>query len=103
MTSEKTQLKVSEITSDKVANYLRITEIDDELKSELEEYLKIAIKYVKDESGLDDEEIDKHEDFVIVIYVLCQDMYDHRSLYIDKSNLNQVVTNILGRHRKNLL
>ena len=95
--------KVSEITSDKIAKYLRITEIDEQLKSELEEYLKIAIKYIKDESGLDDEEIDKHEDFVIVVYVLCQDMYDHRSLYVDKSNLNQVVTTILGRHRINLL
>ena len=34
--------KVSEITSDKIAKYLRITEIDEQLKSELEEYLNIA-------------------------------------------------------------
>ena len=95
--------KVSEINATNVANYLRITEVDGQIIKELEEYLEIAKKYIKDESGLDDKELDKQEDFVIVIYILCQDMYDHRSLYVDKSNINEVVKTILGRHRKNLL
>jgi len=47
--------------------------------------------------------VDKYEDFVIVVYVLVQDMYDNRSLYIDKNNMNKVVETILGMHSINLL
>lgn len=93
--------KVSEITIKDIANYLRIVEVDETLTKELETYLKVALKYIKDETGLDN--LDEHEDFIIAIYVLCQDMYDHRTLYVDKSNVNKVVETILGRHRENLL
>lgn len=47
--------------------------------------------------------IDAFEEFVIVVYVLCQDMYDNRSMYVEKSNLNKVVDTILGMHCVNLL
>jgi hypothetical protein len=46
---------------------------------------------------------DKYKDFVIVVYVLVQDMYDNRTLYVDKNNLNKVVETILGMHSINLL
>lgn len=94
-------MKVSDITAKEIANYLRITEMDVSLEEELETYLNVAIKYIKDETGLDD--LEEHEDFIIAIYVLCQDMYDNRTLYVDKSNINRVVETILGRHRINLL
>lgn len=93
--------KVSEVSVNKLASYLRISETDSQIDNELQEYLDIAKKYIKDETGLDD--LDEHEDFVIAVYVLCQDMYDNRCFYVDKSNVNQVVKNILGRHRINLL
>jgi len=35
--------------------------------------------------------------------ILCQDMYDNRSMYVDKNNLNKVVETILGMHSVNLL
>lgn len=94
-------MKVSNITAKEIANYLRITEMDVSLEEELETYLNVAIKYIKDETGLND--LDKNEDFVIAIYVLCQDMYDNRTFYVDKSNTNRVVETILGRHRINFL
>ena len=47
--------------------------------------------------------IDAFVDFVIVVYILCQDMYDNRSMYVDKNNLNKVVDSILGMHCTNLL
>lgn len=98
-------MKVSDIVIYNVADYLRISknEIDTSLRRELETYLNVAKKYIKDETGLSDEELEEHEDFVIAIYVLCQDMYDNRTLYVDKSNTNKVIETILGRHRKNLL
>jgi len=47
--------------------------------------------------------IDAYQDFVIAVYVLCQDMYDNRSMYIDKNNANMVIDSILNMHAINLL
>lgn len=98
-------MTVSKITINDIANYLRISrnEMDTSLELELKTYLNVAKKYIKDETGLTEEEIDKHEDFIIAVYVLCQDMFDNRTLYVDKSNTNKVIDTILGRHRRNLL
>lgn len=94
---------VSEITIKQIADYIRLTETSDEDKTFLTEILKIAKAFIKSYTGLSEKEIDKHEDFVIVVYVLCQDMYDNRILYVDRSNLNKVVETILGMHCVNLL
>lgn|GEM_PF-604725 len=47
--------------------------------------------------------LDAYPDFVIVVYILVQDMYDNRAFYVDKNNLNRVVDTILGMHSINLL
>lgn len=47
--------------------------------------------------------IDAFQDFYIAYMVLCQDMHDNRSMYVDKSNVNKVVESILGMHCVNLL
>lgn len=95
-------MKVSEITVNHVADYLRL-EIGEYSDTELQVLIDTAKTFIKSYTGLDDTGIDLHEDFVIVVYILCQDMYDNRSLYIDKNNLNKVVETILGMHSVNLL
>lgn len=47
--------------------------------------------------------LDAYSDFVIVVYVLVQDMYDTRTLYVDKDKSNKVVETILNMHSTNLL
>lgn len=47
--------------------------------------------------------LDAYSDLTIALMVLCQDMYDNRSIYVDKTNINKVVDNILGAHSHNLL
>lgn len=95
-------MKVSEITVNDVAEYLRL-EQDEYNKIELVNLLSVSKKFIKSYTGLTDEEIDTHEDFYIVVMVLCQDMYDNRSYYVEKDNLNKVVETILGMHSVNLL
>lgn len=96
--------KVSEITIDDIAKYIRIDSAILEIeKRNLNTMLAVAINFVKNYTGLNDKEIDSYNDLVIVIFVLCQDMYDSRTLYIDKTNLNKVVEFILGTHDNNLL
>lgn len=96
-------MTVSKITHTDVANYIRLSEVSDEEKIFLTNLIKVAIEFIKSYTGLKDEELDKHEDFYIVVMVLCQDMYDNRTLYVDKDNLNKVVETILGMHCVNLL
>jgi hypothetical protein len=63
----------------------------------------VAKAFIRSETGLTDDKIDEHDDFYIVVLILCQDMYDNRSLYVEKSNVNKVVDTILGMHRVNLV
>ena len=95
--------KVSDITVTDVTDYLRIPEITTEITSLLTTALNVAKQYVKSYTGLDDAGMDAHEDLVIVIYVLCQSMYDDRTMYVDKSNINNVVESILNLHCVNFM
>ena len=52
---------------------------------------------------INETELDKYPSFISVLYVLCADMYDSRSLYVDKTNLNKLVESILGLHDRNFL
>ena len=94
--------KVSEITVEDLKTYLRISDdLSDDDKKFLETILNSSINYIKNNTGIDD--VDKYSDLVIVVFVLCQDMYDNRTLYVDKNNVNKVVSSILGQHDNNLL
>lgn len=89
-------MKVSTITVKDVADYIRLTEISQEDTTLLTNLINIAKTFIKEYTGVQD--LDQYDDFTIVIFILCQDMYDNRTLYVDKTNLNKVVETILGMH-----
>lgn len=93
--------KVSEITSKDVADYIRLAEPSDEDTKYLETILNVAKNFIINNTGQED--LDKYTDFIIVVYVLCQDMYDNRSYYVDNKNVNKVVQTILDMHSVDLL
>jgi len=96
-------MKVSEIKPNDIANYLKLDEGEYQ-EQELETLIGISKAFIKSYTGLkEDAQLDQHDDFVIVVYILCQDMYDNRRLYVDKNNLNKVVDTILGMHSVNYL
>ena len=99
--------KVSEITVYDIANYIRLSEISDIEREELQTYLNIAKNYISNYTGIPEtgaeETLDTYSDFIIVVYVLCQDMYDNRSMYVDETNINKVVQTILDMHTRNNL
>lgn len=96
---------VSEITIKEISDYLKLDfeTLEDSEKTELSVILNAAKTFIKDYTGLPESQIDEYDSFVIVVYVLCTDMYDNRSYYVDKSSLNQVVQTILGMYSINLL
>lgn len=95
--------KVSDITAEDIADYLRIDELTDGDTQTLNNLLEIAKTYIESYTGRSEQELDNYQDFVIVALVLVQDMYDNRTMYVDSTNLNTVVETILGMHSVNLL
>ena len=95
--------KVSDIAYTDIADYIRIDEITADEQNTLNNLLTVAKKFIQSYTGLTAEQIDDYPDFVIVVLILCQDMYDNRTLYVDSNNLNKVVDTILGMHSVNLL
>ena len=89
-------MKVSEVTYKEIADYIRLSEVSTEDQKLLTNLIKIAKAFIKSNTGVED--LDEHDDFLIVVFILCQDMYDTRTLYVDKTNLNKVVDTILGMH-----
>lgn len=96
--------KVSEIQAQDVADYLRIAELTENDENFITSIISVAVDYILKYTGIEDAEtLDTYNDMVIVVFVLCQDMYDNRAMYVDTSNVNRVVENILGLHQRNLL
>lgn len=95
--------KLSELTAADLAEYLRLPEVTPDDENSLTTYLTIAKSYIVQYTGYTLAELDAFSDIVQVALILCQDMYDNRSLYVDKSNLNFAVESTLDSHRINLL
>lgn len=95
--------KVSDITYSDIASYLRLSEVSTSDQNYLTTLINISKKYISKYTGIANDDLDNYADFIIVVFVLCQSMYDVRSLYVDNSNLNNVVETILGMHQNNLL
>ena len=95
--------KVSDITYSDVASYLRLSEVSTNDQNYLTTLINISKDYISKYTGIEITDLDNYTDFIIVVFVLCQSMYDDRTMYVDSSNLNKVVETILGMHSVNLL
>lgn len=92
---------VSDITYQDLAEYCRIDELSQDDINTLNNLIDVAKSFIRSYTGQDD--LDLYNDFVIVVFILVQDMWDNRTMYVDKTNLNKVVDTILGMHAVNLL
>jgi hypothetical protein len=71
----------------------------DDLAAILDEVRRFIISY----TGLTITECDQFEDLCAAVFVLCQDLYDNRSFYVDKSHINRVIQHILDMHSVNYI
>ena len=94
---------VSQITVQDVADYIRLSEVTQDDQNTLNTLLTVAKAYVGEYTGRTIQDLDNYKDIIIVVLILCQDMWDNRTLYVDSSNVNKVVESILGLHSINLL
>ena len=91
------------MTVSDIVEYCRIAEPSTADNAFLSQALEASKAYIRSYTGLNNDSIEEHEDFVIVLYILVQDMYDNRSLYTEGKALNNTVETILGMHSVNLL
>lgn len=95
--------KVSDITVQALAEYLRIADPSDDDNTMLAAIIKAVPAYMGKYTGLGAADLDKSPDFVIAALCLAQDMYDNRSIYADTNKPNLTVQSILDMHSVNLL
>lgn len=102
-------MKISEITASDVAAYLRLATGDYDATI-IAAIMAAAKQFIVDYTGIPEtttdetlSTIDDYPDFYIAYMILCADMYDNRSMYSDKSQINKTVEAVLNMHSLNLL
>ena len=102
--------KVSDITVQDIAEYLRIAELDSATEIQLTTFLESAKSYCSSYTGIPissyeegAETLDDYLDIIIAVYVLCEDFYDNRAMYVDGKSANRTVRTILDMHTRNNL
>jgi hypothetical protein len=98
-------MKISEVTVEDLANFIRLDDPTEIELSEIERMRSSAISYMADYTGLTPEQLDEHENLTHALNILVADMFDNRNLYIEgkANNINKAVECILGMHSINLL
>lgn len=95
--------KVSEIKAEDIASYIRLDEVSEDDTKTLNDLIAISKAFIQNYTGHTEKELDDYPDFAIVVYILCQDMWDNRTMYADSKDLNNTVQSILAMHSVNLL
>ena len=95
--------KVSDITVQALADYLRLADPSDADNALLAAIIKAVPAYVSTYTGLSAAQLDESPDMVVAALCLAQDMYDNRTIYADSTNPNPTVQSILDMHSVNLL
>lgn len=101
--SEAPYTKISEITIEDLADYLRLPEPYFSETTLLTTIKAAAVNYVIGVTALSAEQLDNYPDLTLAVYALCQDMYDNRTIYVEKANISDTVSTILNMYRTNLL
>lgn len=93
---------LSQLSPQEVRQYGRIDTdyFDDAL---IEALISAASAFCLSYTGLTAEEADQYEDIALAATVIAVDMYDNRSMIVDKDTVNPTVSAILGLHSRNLL
>ncbi len=94
-------MKPSKINAQTVLGFLRLDGEPDDVSPDT--LLAAAKSYIMSYTGLDEAEMDLHEEISIAILVLCSDLYDNRQTAVESDKVNRTVRSILDLHSTNLL
>ena len=103
-TEEEVQrMKVSELTKEIVANYIRV-EITTLTTPILDLVLPAAITYCATYTGLEPKDLDEYDDMAIAVLALCGEFYDNRTYTaVENAIVNPTTQAILDKYSMNLM
>lgn len=97
-------MKISEVTVQNLADYLRIDDLSDIESTELSAMKTAATQYIYSYTGLTADEADTHEDLTMALFVVVAELFDDRNLQTSKAvNENKFVKQLLGMYAVNYL
>jgi N12 class adenine-specific DNA methylase len=94
-------MKISEITIVELKNYLHVYHTEDD--NLISAILITSKAFVKNYTGLSNENLNISEDLTMAVFILASELYDNRSYTVDKTSVNPVIQTILDMHSVNLL
>lgn len=97
-------MKISEVTIIDLMEHAReYNTTDDEVTRSFQNILDGGKAFLRSYTGLTDAQMDTHEDLTIALMVLAVDMYDNRTMVVEKATLNPTAKIIMGMHSVNFL
>ncbi|MBR4934511.1 MAG: phage gp6-like head-tail connector protein [Anaerotignum sp.] len=99
-------MKISEIGTAEMRFYIRTDDIDGaEAEIEFKMILDAAKAFVREQTGLTDEEMDKYEDLTIAVCMVAAEFYDTRAYHLEASKVtvNPAAAAIINQHCRTLL
>lgn len=96
-------MKVSELTKEIVANYIRV-EITTLTTPILDLVLPAAITYCATYTGLEPKDLDEYDDMALAVLALCGEFYDNRTYTaVENATVNPTTQAILDKYSMNLM
>lgn len=92
---------LSQLTSNDLANYLRLEQDDD--AALLAGILAAAQSAVLNYTGVTAEEADALPELALAALVVGADLYEHRTMQVDNNNINLTARGLMDLHRSNLI
>ena len=97
-------MRISEVSTQILADFLRLDDPTDIELAEIEEMKESAVAEIMSYTGLSLEDMDRHADLTHAFKMIVADMFDNRNYQTEKSlNYNKAVITILNMHSVNLL
>jgi hypothetical protein len=93
--------KISTITNEQIAKYLRIDDLTEDDADMLNIIKPAAKAYISTHTALSDEQLDEHADLTVAYLLIIQDMFDNRSMTVSSANVNQTAATILSMYALN--
>ena len=96
-------MKISELTLENLANYLKIDDLDEAL-IDLQLCWDAALSFIVNRTGMKKEDVEDCDDLTYSFFALCGEMYQNRQLRFEQGRYNnELVLDAIDAHSINLL
>lgn len=96
-------MKVSELTISDLMEYAHEYSDDAETAKLFTTILMASKSFIKNYTGLSEEQIDTLPDLTIAVKIIANELYDNRAITVQNDKINPTVKMILDMHSVNLL